>query len=177
MFMKAVDSEQTFCYTVLNKTNKRLRRRWGREGSNMNAYSTYETNYYISQNTGSHQNTGRKRKKYRITSKFRFITSMIIMIGLCVAGFTALTGLNTSVALTKQTYTEVQVSSGDTLWTIANTYKDESTDTRKAVYEICQINDIEASDLHPGMTLASRKTYRFHFVRNIIYLNSSNKKH
>ena len=97
---------------------------------------------------------GRKRKKYRITSKFRFITSMIIMIGLCVAGFTALTGLNTSVALTKQTYTEVQVSSGDTLWTIANTYKDESTDTRKAVYEICQINDIEASDLHPGMTLA-----------------------
>ena len=138
--MKAVDREQTFCYTVLNKTNKRLRRRWGREGSNMNAYSTYETNYYISQNTGSHQNTGRKRKKYRITSKFRFITSMIIMIGLCVAGFTALTGLNTSVALTKQT--------------IANTYKDESTDTRKAVYEICQINDIEASDLHPGMTLA-----------------------
>ena len=125
--MKAVDSEQTFCYTVHNKTNKRLR---------------------------SHQNTGRKRKKYRITSKFRFITSMIIMIGLCVAGFTALTGLNTSVALTKQTYTEVQVSSGDTLWTIANTYKDESTDTRKAVYEICQINDIEASDLHPGMTLA-----------------------
>ena len=85
MFIKAVDSEQTFCYTVLNKTNKRLRRRWGREGSNMNAYSTYETNYYISQNTGSHQNTGRKRKKYRITSKFRFITSMIIMIGLCVA--------------------------------------------------------------------------------------------
>ena len=79
---------------------------------------------------------------------------MIIMIGLCVAGFTALTGLNTSVALTKQTYTEVQVSSGDTLWTIANTYKDESTDTRKAVYEICQINDIEASDLHPSMTLA-----------------------
>ncbi len=154
MFMKAVDSEQTFCYTVLNKTNKRLRRRWGREGSNMNAYSTYETNYYIPKNTGSHQNTGRKRKKYRITSKFRFITSMIIMIGLCVAGFTALTGLNTSVALTKQTYTEVQVSSGDTLWTIANTYKDESTDTRKAVYEICQINDIEASDLHPGMTLA-----------------------
>ena len=49
--MKAVDSEQTFCYTVLNKTNKRLRRRWGREGSNMNAYSTYETNYYIPKNT------------------------------------------------------------------------------------------------------------------------------
>ena len=74
-------------------------------------------------------------------------------IGLCIAGFTAVTGLNTSVALTKQTYTQVQVSSGDTLWTIANAYKDENTDTRKAVYEICQVNDIEASDLHPGMVL------------------------
>ena len=120
----------------------------------MNAYSTYETNYYIPKNTGSHHSVGRKRKKYRITSKFRFITSIIIMIGLCVAGFAALTGLNTSVALTKQSYTQVQVSSGDTLWTIANTYKDENTDTRKAVYEICQVNDIEASDLHPGMVVA-----------------------
>ena len=82
----------------------------------MNAYSTYETNYYIPKSAGSHQNTSKKRKKYRIKSKFRFITSMIIMIGLCVAGFTALTGLNTSVALTKQTYTQVQVASGDTLW-------------------------------------------------------------
>lgn len=119
----------------------------------MNAYSTCETNYHMNTNTRSHQNTGKRRKKYRITSKFRFITSMIIMIGLCIAGFTAVTGLNTSVALTKQTYTQVQVSSGDTLWTIANAYKDENTDTRKAVYEICQVNDIEASDLHPGMVL------------------------
>ncbi len=121
----------------------------------MNAYSTYETNYYIPKN--SHNITGKavkKRKKYRIKSKFRFITSMIIMIGLCIAGFTALTGLNTSVALTKQTYTQVQIASGDTLWNIANAYKDKNTDTRRAVYEICQVNDIEASDLHPGMILA-----------------------
>lgn len=126
----------------------------------MNAYSTYETNYYIPKSAGSHQNTSKKRKKYRIKSKFRFITSMIIMIGLCVAGFTALTGLNTSVALTKQTYTQVQVASGDTLWSIADTYKDENTDTRKAVYEICQVNDIQASDLHPGMVLSiPERTY------------------
>ena len=120
----------------------------------MNAYSTYETNYYNSENTKSQRNTVKRRKKYRITSKFRFITSMIIIIGLCVAGFTALTGLNTSVALTKQTYTEVQVASGDTLWSIASAYKNETTDTRKAVYEICQINEIDASDLHPGMVLS-----------------------
>ena len=120
----------------------------------MNAYSTYETNYYIPKSAGSHQNTSKKRKKYRIKSKFRFITSMIIMIGLCVAGFTALAGLNTSVALTKQTYTQVQVASGDTLWSIADTYKDENTDTRKAVYEICQVNDIQASDTRFGRTAA-----------------------
>lgn len=120
----------------------------------MNAYSTYETNYYISGNTRPHHTSVKRKKKYRITSKFRFITSMIILIGLCVTGITAFTGLNTSVALTKQTYTEVQVASGDTLWSIANTYKGNDTDTRKAVYEICQINEIDASDLHPGMMLS-----------------------
>ncbi len=98
--------------------------------------------------------TYRKRKKYRIKSKFRFITSMIIIIGLCAAGAAALTGLSTSLALTKEIYTQVQVASGDTLWTIANTYKDENTDTREAIYEICQINDVDASDLYPGMTLS-----------------------
>ena len=74
------------------------------------------------------------RKKYRIKSKFRFITSVVIMAG------------------TK--YKEVQICYGDTLWDIANTYKSDDTDTRKAVFEICKANDIEASDLEPGMTIS-----------------------
>ena len=95
-----------------------------------------------------------RRKKYRITSKFRFITSIIMMTSLAIGIFGAVSGLNISRAITKPQYTQVEVCYGDTLWDIANTYKSEDTDTRRAVFEICKINDIEASDLSPGMTIS-----------------------
>lgn len=94
------------------------------------------------------------RKKYRITSKFRFITSVVIMAGLIIGIMGAVSGLNVSRALTETKYKEVQICYGDTLWDIANTYKSDDTDTRKAVFEICKVNDIEASDLEPGMTIS-----------------------
>ena len=104
-------------------------------------------------NTQSRNTQIRTRKKYRIKSKFRFITSMIIMIGLLVGGISLITGMNKSFALTQPQFTEVEVCYGDTLWDIANTYKSDDTDTRRAVYEICKANDIEASDLEPGMVI------------------------
>ena len=93
-------------------------------------------------------------KKYRIKSKFRFITSVVIMAGLMIGIIGAVSGLNVSRALTETKYKEVQICYGDTLWDIANTYKSNDTDTRKAVFEICKANDIEASDLEPGMTIS-----------------------
>lgn len=104
-------------------------------------------------NTQSRNTQIRTRKKYRIKSKFRFITSMIIMIGLIVGGISLITGMNKSFALTQPQFTEVEVCYGDTLWDIANTYKSDDTDTRRAVYEICKANDIEASDLESGMVI------------------------
>lgn len=94
-----------------------------------------------------------RRKRYRITSKFRFIASIVIMASMAIGLFGAVTGLNISRAITEPQYTEVQVCYGDTLWDIANEYKSEDTDTRKAVFEICRVNDIEASDLVPEMVI------------------------
>lgn len=95
----------------------------------------------------------RRRKKYRITSKFRFITTMMILFTLLIAGLNVVTGSDTSIALTKSQYTQVKVVSGDTLWDLANQYKSDGTDTRKAVYEICRINEIDASDMKPDMVI------------------------
>ncbi len=94
-----------------------------------------------------------KRKKYRIKSKPRFIVSVIIMAGILVTAFGLISGLDDSIALTKVSYTEVEVCSGDTLWNIASEYKDNDTDPRDAVYRISNINDVTASDLEPGMIL------------------------
>lgn len=95
----------------------------------------------------------RRRKKYRITSKFRFITTMMILFTLLITGLNAVTGSDTSIALTKSQYMQVKVVSGDTLWDLANQYKSDGTDTRKAVYEICRINEIDASDMKPDMVI------------------------
>ena len=70
------------------------------------------------------------RKKYRIKSKFRFITSVVIMAGLMIGIIGAVSGLNVSRALTETKYKEVQICYGDTLWDIANTYKSDDTDFR-----------------------------------------------
>ncbi len=94
------------------------------------------------------------RKRYRIKSKFRFITFIVITVGLLIGIIGAVSGLNDSRAMTAVEYKEIEICSGDTLWDIANTYKSDSTDTRKAVYRICRINDIQASDLVPGMILS-----------------------
>lgn len=104
-------------------------------------------------NSNTHT-THTRRKKYRIKSKFRFITSIIIMIGIIIGGINMITGASTSLALVKPQYTQVEVCYGDTLWDIAGKYKSDNTDTRRAVYEICRLNDINASDLKPGMVIS-----------------------
>ncbi len=96
----------------------------------------------------------KRRKKYRIKSKFRFITSIVVLTILSVSAFGIFSGLNNSEALTKTQHKQIQIASGDTLWQIADKYKDNNTDTRKAIYKICQLNNIEASDLYPGMIIS-----------------------
>ena len=104
--------------------------------------------------TYNKRNNVRRRKRYRIKSKFRFITSLVIMLGLIITGFNAVTGMDKSLALTKPQYVQVEITYGDTLWDIADEYKLNDTDIRKAEFEICKINDIDADDLKPGMIIS-----------------------
>ena len=110
-------------------------------------------------NTQSRNPQIRTRKKYRIKSKFRFITSMIIMIGLLVGGISLITGMNKSFALTQPQFTEVEVCYGDTLWEkkgeSLNSFENISNSLSmiKEIDDICKANDIEASDLEPGMVI------------------------
>ena len=67
-------------------------------------------------------------KKYRIKSKFRFVTSLVIALGLCIGLFGFITGLNTSTAVTKSGCTEVEICDGDTLWDIAENIKTDDHD-------------------------------------------------
>ena len=92
-------------------------------------------------------------KKYRIKSKFRFITFVVVIACMAVGIFGFASGLNTSVAITEPQNQQIEVAAGDTLWDIANDYKSNDTDTRYAVYQICKANDISAEDLQAGMVI------------------------
>ena len=92
-------------------------------------------------------------KTYRITSRFRFTLFVVLTIILLTTVINFALGLNTAASLTIQEYIDLEIMSGDTLWSIAETYMSDDMDTRAAVYELCNINGISASELYAGMTI------------------------
>ncbi|MDR1796009.1 MAG: LysM peptidoglycan-binding domain-containing protein [Clostridiales Family XIII bacterium] len=93
-------------------------------------------------------------------SRIPMITLMFaMMVG--ISGFVYASGANgADSALTykadaaAKTVTEaVVVHSGDTIWGIAESRNDGTRDTRQIVRQICQINDVEAGSIQPGMVL------------------------
>ena len=90
-------------------------------------------------------------RKYRIKSKFRFITSLVIALGLFVGLFGFITGIDTTTAVTKNDCTEIEVCAGDTLWDIANTYCSvEYRDHQEYIDEVMRLNHLTSYDIHSG---------------------------
>ena len=92
-------------------------------------------------------------KRYRISNRFRFTVFVVLTIILLTTAINFALGLNTAASLTIQDYMDVEIKSGDTLWNIAQTYMPDDMDTRKAVYQLCSLNDISADPLYAGMTI------------------------
>ncbi len=94
-----------------------------------------------------------KRIRTRVKSRPRFITFLVIVIGLFVGGFGFATGINDTTASVTTDYTSYTVAPGDTVWDIAKHFKNDDTDIGKAVYEICHANDIQDGCIQSGMIL------------------------
>jgi len=92
-------------------------------------------------------------KRYRIANKFRFITSMVIVMLLGFAIMTAFLGFGRATASDKRSFVTVRVEQGDTLWDLASAYGPGNYDIRRVVYEIEQINNVSASTLQPGQLI------------------------
>lgn len=94
-----------------------------------------------------------KKKKYRVKSRMRFFAFVLVMMLLSVTAANTLLGLNNAEGQTKDQYTVVEVSYGDTIWDIAREHLSNDMDLRKAVHVIMSINNISAEELQPGQTL------------------------
>lgn len=92
-------------------------------------------------------------RRYRITNRLRFTVFVALTIILATTFVNFALGLNTASSLTMQEYTEVDISSGDTLWSIAQSYMPADMDIRDAVGYLCDLNDISADELYAGMTI------------------------
>ena len=90
-------------------------------------------------------------KNYRIKSRLRFTLFIAITIILFTMTANFALGINTADSSTIPEYIELEVSYGDTLWSIADRYMDD--DIRESVYKLCKLNNIKASDLQAGMTV------------------------
>ena len=89
---------------------------------------------------------------YRITSRTRFIAFVAISIILFTMIFNFAFTLSTAQSESTEQYIKVGVMSGDTLWSIAETYMPDM-DTREAVYIIKQVNDLDSNIITAGSVL------------------------
>ena len=92
-------------------------------------------------------------KKYKIKNRMRFITFVTVMMLVLSFAFSGLFNLIEAHSPKEPEYFTISVKQGDTLWEIAKTYGSGDRDIRDLIYDICQINDIKASDLRAGQTL------------------------
>ena len=109
--------------------------------------------YIIEKNKRFERGVNLMTKSYRISSRFRFTVFVVLTIILLTTVVNFALGLNTAASSTIQEYMDVKIQSGDTLWNIAQTYMPDDMDTRKAVYQLCSLNNISADELYAGMTI------------------------
>ena len=89
-------------------------------------------------------------KTIRIKNKFRFITFITILVLVVSMIIGALFPVAAFSESSGRSYVEVCVKDGDTLWELAKTYGNSGKDIREIIYEICNINNINASGLTEG---------------------------
>jgi len=92
-----------------------------------------------------------RKHHYRIVKPFRFFLFVVISIMVIVfAGYTAI-GAGNAEAAAVRSYVQVTVDEGDNLWNIVERCnKDAHVDIQSAIYDVYEINDIDAADIQPG---------------------------
>ena len=91
-------------------------------------------------------------KGYRITNRFRFIAFVAMSIIIFTMIFNFIFDLSSAHSESEDQFIQVSVMSGDSLWSIAETYMPD-VDAREAVYIIQKINRLESSNITVGTVL------------------------
>lgn len=88
----------------------------------------------------------RKNKRKRINVILAALVFAFVILGTNV--------ISTAFARTPREYARLTVSSGDTLWTIAQKYNTKNRDIRSVVYDIIRLNDMDGASVRAGETIS-----------------------
>ena len=88
---------------------------------------------------------------YRIVKPLRFFLFVLISIMIIIFAGYSVIGAGNAQAAAARTYVQVTIDDGDSLWNIVERCnKGSVVDVQSAIYDIYEINDIEAADVQPG---------------------------
>lgn len=96
------------------------------------------------------------RRVYRIN--LPVLTSRLLLVSVIIVMYIGLAQFhrsfsNNAEAVYNGPTTTVTVKSGDSLWRIASSINNGSTDTRDVVDSIMEVNNLVSAELKPGLTL------------------------
>jgi hypothetical protein len=98
--------------------------------------------------------TASRKHHYRIAKPFRFFVFILICIMTIVFAGYSIVGAADAQATDVRTYRQVVIQEDDNLWNLVERYNpDANINVRDAVYDIYEINDIDADDIQPGDTI------------------------
>ncbi len=90
-------------------------------------------------------------KRYRIVNKFRFYTTISLMLLMLFSSmfFIVVNALSTS----SDVLVPVYVSEGDSLWKLSAQYSDDDVDIRDYIDRVVEINKLADVNIKPGQLL------------------------
>lgn len=91
-------------------------------------------------------------RNYVLVNKGRFFTFILVMIGLIFLCFFSTEVSGTGRQVKEETFIQYTVSVGDTLWDIADSYRD-SVEIRKYISRLMELNEMATADIFAGDTL------------------------
>ena len=95
--------------------------------------------------------TDNRRHHYRIVKPVRFFMFIVISIMILVFAGYSVAGAADAEAATVRNYVQVTISEGDSLWSIVERYNEDAhIDVQSVIYDVYEINDIDAADIQPG---------------------------
>ena len=75
---------------------------------------------------------------------------MILMVTSLIG---LITGASVANSSSMDQFYAVEIQAGDTIWAVAEEYKPANADVRQVVYDICEANDMDASELQAGQMI------------------------